>query len=178
MGVFASFNPETREVTGFYDDAIHERSKIPDGAVEVTAEARRAALAIGGRIVIDPATGEMSAAPAVAPTSEALHARLAALRFESETGGIEVGGVPVPTDRASAAMMASALATVKKWPIPFKSAAGFVDLDEATTRSIAEAVATHVQDCFAHERDIAARIEAGELATIEEVDLAWANRAN
>lgn len=96
-----------------------------------------------------------------------LRMRVAAKRFAIETGGIKVGGTDIKTDRDSQAMIMGALLFTQRNPaatISWKGVAGFVDLTTAQIEAIADAVAAHVQACFAAERQHHQAIEA--IATV------------
>ncbi|QEL21718.1 DUF4376 domain-containing protein [Bosea sp. F3-2] len=97
----------------------------------------------------------------------------ASTRFTKETGGIEVAGSPIATDRESQAMISGAFALVQAQPdttIRFKTPTGFVALTAAQMSAVAVSVAQHVQASFGLEADIAEQIEAGEITTTAEID--------
>lgn len=98
-------------------------------------------------------------------------AELAALRYEMETAGIEVGGASIETDRDSQALITGAWSISQINPavlIDWKTASGaWVQIDAATITGIAGAVASHVQTCFSQERVHAEAI--GALTTAEAV---------
>jgi len=97
-----------------------------------------------------------------------LLARLAQRRWEVETGGVVMEGVPIRTDRESTAMLSAAVTfcdleseAVVRW----KAADGqFYDLGEAGVRAIALDVGRHVQACFAREADLSVQIHDAETA--------------
>ncbi len=89
-------------------------------------------------------------------------------RWELETGGIEIGGMPMRTDRESQALIhgAYSLAQVNEAAsFRFKTSTGFVSLTAAQMLEIGEAVAAHIQACFAWEADILDDISAGQLSS-------------
>lgn len=89
--------------------------------------------------------------------------KLAALRYAKETGGLNVGGANVRTDRESQGLINGAYALVQAQPnkvISWKTDAGFVQLDAAQVSAIAVAVGDHVQNCFETEAAHAAAIQA------------------
>jgi hypothetical protein len=101
----------------------------------------------------------------------------ASARWRKETGGINLAGQPIATDRESQGLISGAFALVQQQPettIRFKTPSGFVTLDAAQMTVIAIAVAQHVQACFAIEADIAGDIASGEITTTAEIDAAFA----
>lgn len=78
-----------------------------------------------------------------------------ALRWEKETGGIELGGVRVGTaledqNRISGVLSAISLGGLDS--VDFKAASGWVRLTAAQLQEIAQAISGHVQACFSAER--------------------------
>jgi len=115
-------------------------------------------------------------APPAAPAVD-LTAYAADARWRKETGGIEVAGVTVATDRGSQAMVAGAHAYVTQAPeatIRFKALTGFATLDAEAVTAVALAVGAHVQACFAIEADVLEAIEAGTITTTAAIDAAFA----
>lgn len=114
--------------------------------------------------------------PPPAMSRDELFAHAALARFIKETGGIDVDGSPIATDRESQALISGAFALVQAQPettIRFKTPAGFVTLDGAQMSAIAVAVAQYVQACFATEADVSGDIEAGEITTAAQIDAAF-----
>lgn len=98
-------------------------------------------------------------------------------RWQIETGGIEVGGAVVATDRDSQGMIGRAysLALVDPdEPVDYKAASGWIEIDSATLIAIATAVGRHVRACFRAERQICDQIETGQITTSAEIDAAFA----
>lgn len=103
-------------------------------------------------------------APTVAQRRAQLLARLAERRYQAETGGITLDGVPIRTDRESSAMLSAAInfcnlesQAVVRW----KAADGqFYELGETALRQIALEVGRHVQLCFAREAELAEALAA------------------
>ena len=120
-------------------------------------------------------TGDVAVAYQVAakPLSDLKAAKIAALaayRYGRETGGVIVSGISVATDDRSKMLISGAYAAAKnnvREVFQFKGGAGFATLSKAQIAAVAEAVFTHVQDCYANEATHAAAIEA--LATAAEV---------
>jgi hypothetical protein len=101
-----------------------------------------------------------------------LLAAVAPKRFEIETGGITVSGIPVFTDREAQATLNGGLTALREGFVdqtPWKAAGGiWVDVTLAEITPIANAVARHVRACFMAERAHCQEIAA--LTTIEEID--------
>jgi Domain of unknown function (DUF4376) len=114
--------------------------------------------------------------------SQAMTTRLkgyaAVARFNREVAGIVVNGVPVGTSRedqakiAAAQLMAAANPQmVFHWKKPDGS---FVHLTAKQVVSIGEAVAAHVQACFAAEDSIGTAINAAASMSEAQIDAAFA----
>lgn len=153
--------PEGIEPGAAYVPVVAERFLPVSGAVEV------------GWMVDG---GEYAPPPPATPPLD-LTAYVAHRRYAVETGGIDVAGHPIATDRESQALIMGARLYAQATPtatIQFKAGAGFVTLDAAAIETIAIAVATHVQAAFAIEAAVLADIAAGAITTIEQVDgAAW-----
>lgn len=123
------------------------------------------------------ASGVAIAAFEVVPLARALAAMSAEQRFNKEVGGIIVNGRAIATDRASQGMISNAFSYAMAVPgvvTKFKTADGFVDLSLAELTAIAVAVGAHVQACFAKEAEIAAAIDAGTIASFQDIATAYA----
>lgn len=113
--------------------------------------------------------------PSLAPktTDEAKAKKLselAAYRYGVETGGIELNGVAVLTDRESQATLTGVYVTALINPnivIDWKGADEWIKINKAQVEAVAQVVSTHVQTCFSNERTHAEAISA--LATVEEI---------
>lgn len=107
-----------------------------------------------------------------------LRAYAAAKRYDVETGGIVVAGIPVATDRNSQHLISGAFALSSAdntLPIRFKGADGaFRTLGSGGIQVIALAVAGHVQACFAAEASVLSSIEAGDITSAVQIDVAFA----
>lgn len=118
---------------------------------------------------------EFSPPVAVNFTADDLIAYAAAKRFSVETGGITVADSKVSTDRASQSLITGAYNYVQANPtatVNFKSAGGFVELTASQMTAIANAVAAHVQACFAVEAQLSKQIAGGAITTIAAIDAA------
>lgn len=107
------------------------------------------------------------------PSKSELLGYAAELRWQKEISGIEINGAQVMTDRVSQSLISGAFSLVRHDPetvIDFKMADGWAQLDAVTMTALAVAVGKHIQACFALEKAVAAKINAGEIATHAEVD--------
>lgn len=110
---------------------------------------------------------------------DALLSYAAQRRWELETGGIEVAGATIRTDRESQGLINGAYTMAQEQPeqvFRFKAAAGWISLTAAEITAIARQVGAHVQACFGAEANVAAMItaEPPTITTREEVDDAFA----
>lgn len=101
---------------------------------------------------------------------------LADKRWQIEIGGITLGGLTIPTDRDTQSIVDRAVAAFADGditaPIDFKTAAGFVQIDEANMRAIKAAGAQHIQACFTRERELTTAINgAATHAALDAVDI-------
>ncbi len=111
-------------------------------------------------------------------TKESLKALATSLRWQHETGGVEVGGVRVATalddqNRISTVLMAGQLGDLEE--VDFKASSGWVRLTLAQIQGIAAAISTHVQACFTAERahhEAIDALEDGEIAAYD-VTTGW-----
>ena len=98
-------------------------------------------------------------------------AEIADWRFRRETSGVSVNGVRIKTDRESQATITGAFITLSQGlvsSVDWKAAEGhWVQLGLADITAVAQAVTTHVQQCFSLEKMYAERVNAA--ATIEDV---------
>lgn len=90
--------------------------------------------------------------------------RIAARRWQAETSGTSIQGLPVPTDRESQGLITGATVQAMidpSYALNFKTAAGFVSLNASTVIGMAMAVRKHVQACFDREAELLKAVEAG-----------------
>lgn len=111
---------------------------------------------------------------------QALMNRVAATRYEHETGGTTVNGMHVATDRQSQALITGAFSSAKDakesgeaWSIRWKSAGGWVELDADQMIELGRAVRHHVQACFDREKELGEEVEDGTF-TESMLDEGWA----
>lgn len=95
-------------------------------------------------------------------------ARIAARRYQAETRGIVINGMPIDTGRDSQGLIAgAALAAVidPQYTVRWKAAHGqFVELTAQQVIGVATAVREHVQACFDREAELLAELDAGTFA--------------
>ncbi|MDE4304029.1 DUF4376 domain-containing protein [Phaeobacter gallaeciensis] len=116
----------------------------------------------GSDWVVRTKTAEELAAEAEAARS-VLNANLAAYRWDVETGGVDLGGSQIETTREAQAQISSTYSALKDGlvtSVEWKAATGWLVLDLSAFTPIAQAVATHVQACFAAERAVSTQIDA------------------
>lgn len=118
--------------------------------------------------------GQLWNGAAWAFSKPALKQLAAEKRWERETGGIAIGGIPVKTDRESQSLIMGAhiTASITQANVKWKSDAGFVELTPDQITGMALAVSAHVQACFTAEANILPLIEDGTIATVDAV-LLW-----
>ncbi|WP_336268795.1 DUF4376 domain-containing protein [Vreelandella arctica] len=110
-------------------------------------------------------------------SKEATQRELAAVRYNRETGGVELpDGSRIRTDRESQAQVNAAYTTLRDsflTTADFKGENGWVTITLAEITPIAKAVAQHVQPCFTAERRVSEKINAAEDAeALNAIDIA------
>lgn len=99
------------------------------------------------------------------------HARLADIRWRKETGGVTLPiDQTIQTTREAQAQIASTYSSLKDGLVTaadWKAEGGWVSVTLNEFQPIAQAVAAHVQACFAAERQVSDQIEAAQ--TISEL---------
>ncbi|WP_207291504.1 DUF4376 domain-containing protein [Pseudomonas sp. DP16D-R1] len=101
--------------------------------------------------------------------------RIAARRFQAETGGVTVQGIPVNTERDSQALLTGAAFAASLDPayqIKWKAATGFVDLTGAQVIGLASQVRAFVQACFNREAELLGAV-ADSSITAEMLEEGW-----
>lgn len=113
-----------------------------------------------------------------AGSADALLRYAANKRWEIETGGINLAGVPVATDDRSKIMIMGARVAAQAngdWTtIWHGSDGGTYPLNAAAMIAISDAVEAHLNATFATFAQVKADIEAGEITTTAEIDAAFA----
>ncbi len=103
-----------------------------------------------------------------------IQTRLPAYRYEKEIGGISLNGINIQTDRESRSILTGAYIRAKEdntYTVRWKTADGFVTLNAGQIIAISDAVAAHVQKCYAAEADVAADILS--FTSVAEVEAAF-----
>ena len=130
-----------------------------------------------GRIIERAACYEVVAMlPPPEPTFDELKmqkkAEIAAARYEKETGGVEVEGAKIATDRGSQALLTAAVVTARfdpEFQTRWKCDDGtFVTLNAIQLRAIGDAVTAFIENCFAREGELCELVNAAE--TKEDLD--------
>lgn len=120
----------------------------------------------GAWVVLD------SAPPSPSPDWPAL---IAARRFQVETGGVTVQGIPVNTERESQALLTGAAFAASLDPdyrIKWKATTGFVELSGAQVIGLASQVRAFVQTCFNREAELLGAVADGSI-TAEMLEEGW-----
>lgn len=101
--------------------------------------------------------------------------RIAARRFQAETGGVTVQGIQVNTERDSQSLLTGAAFAASLDPdyrIKWKTASGFVELTGDQVIALATAVRAHVQACFDREAELLSAVADGSI-TGEMLEQGW-----
>ena len=91
-----------------------------------------------------------------------LKKQCAAYRYDVETGGVEVAGAMIQTDRQSQSTVTSAYSAAIINPlvvIDWKGTNGWIQIGSAEITAIATAVSNHVQSCFTKEKLLSEKID-------------------
>lgn len=103
------------------------------------------------------------------------HELIAARRYEAETAGIELSGIPVATDDRSKLLISGAAQRAAREPgytLSWKTYEGFIDLSAEQVQAMADAVADHVQACFNREAELQGAVADGSI-TAEMLEQGW-----
>ncbi len=102
---------------------------------------------------------------------------MAARRWEAQTGGTTLNGLPVKTDETTTANITAAYFKASQDPSyvvsNWKMETGFFTaLDAATVIAIGDAIEEHVQACFDREADLTTAIMlAADVAALNAIDI-------
>lgn len=102
---------------------------------------------------------------------------IAARRYDAETDGTIISGMPIDTGRDSQALITGAAVSAMLDPdytVRWKTGDGFVELTAEQIIGVATAVRSHVQDCFDREAELLAALDGGTL-TPEMLQEGWPN---
>lgn len=101
-----------------------------------------------------------------------------AARWQKETGGITVGGMPIATDDRSKLMIVGARVAADadpEWSTVWQGEDGSAyPLNAMQMVAISNAVQAHVAACFATFASVKASIDNGTIATTAQIDAAFA----
>lgn len=139
----------------------------PWSVIKAWAEADLAAIGVTRETHPEPE------APTLEQRRDALADAVREKRWEVETGGTLVNGIPIRTDLGSQGKIADAIALVERDPemtaVDFEAQPGvWVSLDQPTLTAIGIAVGRHVQAAYTRSRSLHEAIAAAE--TIEALD--------
>jgi hypothetical protein len=137
---------------------------------------------IDGRLhVRDVTQAALDAALAALDPAQAAKDRLLAYaadrRWQIETGGLDIGGATIATDRDAQGMISGAYQMAMAEPeetVLFKAASGWIEIDAAQMIAIGLAVGRHVRACFRKEQAIGEDIAAGKITDAAGIDAAFA----
>lgn len=161
-------------VTGFYPNDY--QGQLPTDPLIAVDDDEKERIYAMLPAYYDEADNRFKPCPEPLPTLDELKtvksASIAAARYATETGGIEVNGAHIATDRGSQALLTAAVVMARLDPefkTQWKCADGrFVQLDAFQLRAIGDAVIAHVESCFAREGELCEQIDAAQ--TSEELD--------
>ena len=107
-------------------------------------------------------------------TKSGLKAFAADKRYRMETGGTTLWDVvPVKTDRESQGLINGAFNLTQVQPgllIKYAGVDGFITLDAATVKVLAETIGIHVQKAFAAQEGIETLISAGKITSVDQIE--------
>lgn len=174
-----SFLPEEHGFSGIGYWLVVNSDPDYDPATETLDEPIEYAVDSEQRVVLASRTVRSLTEEELAPRRAALKSYAAQKRWEKETGGVTVGGIPIPTDERTQGVLTAAYASAVADPEyaidDWKVAPGvYASLDNQTIRAIAVAVRGHVQACFSLNRTVDQAIDAGEIVDTAGVDAAFA----
>jgi hypothetical protein len=142
--------------------------EVPDGFV-----------ATGPRTFIQNDDGMVSEHFDIVPVgSNVLKDFAADQRYSTEIGGITVGNVRITTDEVSQRKISELRRRTTSGeisvPFGFKSAQGWVDLSVDQITAIDQAIAQHIESCYAVERTVSDSIDASTITTFKQISDAFA----
>lgn len=109
-------------------------------------------------------------------TKDDLFEAAASKRWQVETSGIVLAGLPVQTDDRAKTLIAGAAGSNEPDTAMLKLKVGhgtaWVDVNFGQIRAMQDAITAHVQACFATEAAVAAEIDAGTITDIAGIDAA------
>jgi hypothetical protein len=165
---------------GFYAEEIHGTIGSPDciipaTAVQITDEQWQELVSnSGSRRLIDGTVVKYTRPVTI--DDLVLYAKN--VRWQKESGGINVGGVPIATDDRSKLMITGARIKADKkadWSTSWAGQDGETyQVTAPLMIAISDAVSDHVDRCFAVYATVKSAIEAGTITTNAQIDAAFA----
>ncbi|NLY59645.1 MAG: DUF4376 domain-containing protein [Gammaproteobacteria bacterium] len=109
----------------------------------------------------------------------AIRQQVADRRYQAETSGTIINGMPIDTGRDSQALITGAAVSAMLDPgytVHWKTGDGFVELTAEQIIGVATAVRSHVQACFDREAELLTALDGGTL-TPEMLQEGWPNES-
>ena len=132
--------------------------------LEITLHGK-SGVVIGETFVTDVVVTDASDEEVLQAARDKKKAGLAAVRYEIEVSGVNVGTQVIATDDRSKAMVTGAALKAmqdSEYSCRWKGVGGFVELTAPQILAIADAVRAHVQSCFDREAELLQLIDAAE----------------
>lgn len=152
---------------GFLDTRLIDVRDLPEDAVKVDDQYRRALLAgeAGGKVIVAGKDGfpVLNDPPALEVDWPSL---IAQERYLHEISGVQIMGLNIDTQRDSQALIVSAVLACmhdKNYLCNWKTSSGFVELDAEKLTAILMGVRQHVQACFDREASLLQMADAGAI---------------
>lgn len=89
---------------------------------------------------------------------------IASRRYDEETKGITVNGMPINTERVSQSMITGAALSAmldSNYTCKWKTSVGFIELNATEVLAVSQAMRAHVQACFDREGELSAAVDDG-----------------
>lgn len=99
-----------------------------------------------------------------AEQKKAIKSAIASRRYDEETAGITVAGIPIDTGRDSQGLITGATVSAmldSAYVCQWKTPGGFVSLDASQLTAIAQKMRAHVQACFDREAVLLDALDVG-----------------
>lgn len=154
--------------------AVWRQASVGDvlASLDLTTEELLAECEAAGIVAQSPPAPAALAAPAINLVAYANDAS-----WKKEVGGLTVAGIPIATDdRSQLKILGSRVAADANpaWSTVWDAADGnSYPITAATMIAISDAVAAHVNHCFAIRAQVKAQIAAGTITTTAQIDTAF-----
>lgn len=184
---YAHYDNQTGQINGLYVvgaeaavDVERDENGTPTPNVEIKPEEWAAALNVRDRMLYSVKGGALTRrGPTLEEAKAAKLDEIANARFEAETGGVDVQGTHIATDRESQALITGAALQATQdagYKCQWKAKGGFTELTAEKIKAVAVAVRAHVQSCFDKEKELVEKVNAAE--TVEAVEaISWPEAA-